>query len=227
MSCIIEKLYLLLYQTVFSIGEVLGKCKGGVYIRCEMTPTSVGGEQQISISGESQSPIWYSLRQDCRGILETDEVTACWKEMRYVNKMIKIWQNVMWVIDSILTSCYYDVSIIPYWTYEVLIVIRVAVRRGNQVRILSDPVTVTEERLFDIPLYDSMRRGKEVMILKSGNLLCMARLNFRVKCNNQLRVSATQSVVCLLEAGIFLWNSPVRMNYTYMYRGGRHIHTTP
>ena len=133
----------------------------------------------------------------------------------------------MWVIDSILTSCYYDVSIIPYWTYEVLTVIRVAVRRGNQVRILSDPVTVTEERLFDIPLYDSMRRGKEVMILKSGNLLCMARLNFRVKCNNQLRVSATQSVVCLLEAGIFLWNSPVRMNYTYMYRGGRHIHTSP
>ena len=37
-----------------------------VYIRCEMTPTSVGGEQQISISGGSQSPIWYSLRQDCR-----------------------------------------------------------------------------------------------------------------------------------------------------------------
>ena len=148
--------------------------------------------------------------------LYTDEVTACWKEMRYVNKMIKIWQNVMWVIDSILTSCYYDVSIIPYWTYEVLTVIRVAVRRGNQVRILSDPVTVTEERLFDIPLYDSMRRGKEVMILKSGNLLCMARLNFRVKCNNQLRVSATQSVVCWLEAGIFLWNSPVRMNYTSM-----------
>ena len=24
------------------------------------------------------------------------------------------------------------------------------------------------------------------MILESGNLLCMARLNFRVKCNNQL-----------------------------------------
>ena len=30
-------------------------CKG--YIRCEMIPTSVGGEQQISISGGSQSPI--------------------------------------------------------------------------------------------------------------------------------------------------------------------------
>ena len=29
-------------------------------------------------------------QQECRGILETDEVTACWKEMRYVNKMIKI-----------------------------------------------------------------------------------------------------------------------------------------
>ena len=56
MGCIIEKLYLLLYQTVFSIGEVLGKCKGGVYIRCEMTPTSVGGEQQISISGGVNLP---------------------------------------------------------------------------------------------------------------------------------------------------------------------------
>ena len=29
-------------------------------------------------------------QQECRGVLETDEVTACWKEMRYVNKMIKI-----------------------------------------------------------------------------------------------------------------------------------------
>ena len=27
------------------------------YIRCEMTPTSSGGEEQISISGGSQSPI--------------------------------------------------------------------------------------------------------------------------------------------------------------------------
>ena len=53
------------------------------------------------------------------------------------------------------------------------------------------------------PIVHSMRRGRQAMILKSGNLLCMARLNFRVKCNNQLRVSATQSVVCLLEAGIF------------------------
>ena len=96
----------------------------------------------------------------------------------------------MWVIDSILTSCYYDVSIIPYWTYEVQIVVRVAIWRGNQVQVLSDPVTVTEERLFNIPLYDSMRRGRGAMILKSGNLLCMARLNFRVKCNNHFRDSA-------------------------------------
>ncbi len=36
MGCIIEKLYLLLYQTVFSIGEVLGKCKGGVYIQMKL-----------------------------------------------------------------------------------------------------------------------------------------------------------------------------------------------
>ena len=37
------------------------------YIRWEMTPTSIGGEKQVSISGGSQSPIWYSLRQDYRG----------------------------------------------------------------------------------------------------------------------------------------------------------------
>ena len=89
-------------------------------------------------------------------------------------------------VDNNQRVCYYNTSIIPYWTYEVLTVIRVAARRGNQVRVLNDPVTVTEERLFIIPLYDSMRRGEGAMILKSGNLLCMARLNFRVKCNNQL-----------------------------------------
>ena len=59
--------------------------------------------------------------------------------------MIKIWQNVMRVIDSKLASCYYDVSIIPYWTYEVQIVVRVAIWRGNQVQVLSDPVTVNME----------------------------------------------------------------------------------
>ena len=56
------------------------------------------------------------------------------------------------------------------------------------------------------------------MSLEPGNLLGMARLNFRVKCNNQLRdIRNPQSVVCSLEAGIFLWNSPVRMNYTYAF----------
>ena len=35
-----------------SIEEITQK-----YIRCEMTPTSLGGEEQISISGGSQSPI--------------------------------------------------------------------------------------------------------------------------------------------------------------------------
>ena len=102
---------------------------------------------------------------------------------RYIDKKMT---KHRWTVDSMGASCYYDVSIIPYWTYEVLTVIRVAARRGNQVRVLNDPVTVTEERLFIIPLYDSMRRGEGAMILKSGNLLCMARLNFRVKCNNQL-----------------------------------------
>lgn len=120
------------------------------------------------------------------------------------------------ILDSLAERWYYDSSIIPYGTYEVLNVFRETFRRGNQVRILSDPVTVTEERLLKIPLYSCMRRGEEAMILKSGNLLCMARLNFRVKCNNQLRdIRSPEALSACLEAGIFLWNSPVRMNYTY------------
>ena len=66
----------------------------------------------------------------------------------------------MQVIDSQLASCYYDVSIIPYWTYEVQIVVRVAIWRGNQVQVLSDPVTVTEEFPFIIPLYRMYEKGK-------------------------------------------------------------------
>ena len=45
----------------------LHKGENKLSIRWEMTPTSIGGEKQASISGGSQSPIWYSLRQDYRG----------------------------------------------------------------------------------------------------------------------------------------------------------------
>ena len=56
----------------------------------------------------------------------------------------------------------------------------------------------------------------------------MARLNFRVKCNNQLGdIRNPGALSADWKQAFFLWNSPVRMNYTYMYRGGRHIHTTP
>lgn len=106
-----------------------------------------------------------------------------------------------------------------------------AVGRGNQVRVLNDPVTVTEERPLSIPLYesksccfavrirrrggtDSMRRGEETRILKSGNLLRMARLNFRVKCNSQPGISAVPVRCLLFGSRHFLWNSPVHMNYT-------------
>lgn len=41
------------------------------------------------------------------------------------------------------------------------------------------------------------------MILEPGNLLCMARLNFRVKCNNQSGNPQSPDVVCFLEADIF------------------------
>ena len=56
-------------------------------------------------------------------------------------------------------------------------------------RNLSDPVTVTEERISEsiVPMYEKERRA---MIPEPGNLLVMARLNFRVKCNNHFRDSA-------------------------------------
>ena len=54
---------------------------------------------------------------------------------------------------------------------------------------LSDPVTVTEERISQsIVLMYEKERG--AMIPEPGNLLVMARLNFRVKCNNHSRDSA-------------------------------------
>ena len=43
--------------TLLIIAAGIGSFARRQYIRCEMTPTSVGGEQQISISGGSQSPI--------------------------------------------------------------------------------------------------------------------------------------------------------------------------
>ena len=50
--------------------------------------------------------------------------------------------------------------------------------RGNQVRNLSDPVTVTEERISE-SIVQMHEKEREAMILEPGNLLGMARLNFR------------------------------------------------
>ena len=78
------------------------------------------------------------------------------------------------------------------------------VRKGNQVKILSDPVTVTEECVLIIPLYFCMRRGEQTMILKPGNLLCMARLSFRVKYIPILFFNSNDRVMSAFdEAGIF------------------------
>ena len=52
------------------------------------------------------------------------------------------------------------------------------------------------------------------MSLEPGNLLGMARLNFRVKCNSQPEKSAVSGVVCLMEAGIFYGMRLFFMNYT-------------
>ena len=56
--------------TVYKLGckiTITGSFTPCLYISWEMTPISIGGEKQVSISGGSQSPIWYSLRQDYRG----------------------------------------------------------------------------------------------------------------------------------------------------------------
>ena len=43
------------------------------------------------------------------------------------------------------------------------------------------------------------------MILKSGNLLCMARLNFRVKCNNQLGdIRSSQALSAFWKQAFFM-----------------------
>ena len=48
------------------------------------------------------------------------------------------------------------------------------------------------------------------MSLEPGNLLGMARLNFRVKCNNNSVESAASECCLLLSEGRhFLWNAPV------------------
>ena len=81
--------------------------------------------------------------------------------------------------------------------------------RGNQVRNLSDPVTVTEERISEsiVHMYEKERGA---MSLEPGNLLGMARLNFRVKCNNQLRWIRSFGVLsAFIEGRHFLWNAPV------------------
>ena len=49
-----------------------------------MTPTSAGGEQQNYISGGIQSPIWYSLRQDCRDAQKNMSCIA-WRASRSKN----------------------------------------------------------------------------------------------------------------------------------------------
>ena len=53
------------------------------------------------------------------------------------------------------------------------------------------------------------------MSLKPGNLLGMARLNFRVKCNNQLRgFRSREALSAFTKADIFYGMRLFFMNYT-------------
>ena len=60
-----------------------------------MTPTSAGGEQQNYISGGIQSPIWYSLRQDCRDAQKNMSCIA-WRASRS--------KNAEGILESIIIS---------------------------------------------------------------------------------------------------------------------------
>lgn len=55
------------------------------------------------------------------------------------------------------------------------------------------------------------------MSLKPGNLLGMARLNFRVKCNNQLRgFRSREALSAFTKADIFYGMRLFFMNYTWL-----------
>ena len=60
--------------------------------------------------------------------------------------------------------------------------------------------------IFQKPLYICMRRGKRTLILEPGNLLGMARLNFRWKCNNQFWGIRSPEMLSAFVSGHFLWN---------------------
>ena len=78
--------------------------------------------------------------------------------------------------------------------------------RGNQVWNLSDPVTVTEERISE-SIVQMHEKEREAMILEPGNLLGMARLNFRWKCNNQFWGIRSPEMLSAFVSGHFLWNN--------------------
>ena len=88
--------------------------------------------------------------------------------------------------------------------------------KGNQVRCLSDPVTVSEEWSLENPLCAvRMRRRDRAMSLEPGNLLSMARWSFRVKCNSHFWDNP-QSQMRICKNRCFLWNPPVHMNYAWL-----------
>ena len=82
-------------------------------------------------------------------------------------------------------------------------------------RVLSDPVTVTEEYRFIIPLHVYVRRRDGALKLKSGNLLCVARLNFRVKCNTNFeRFRSLRMLSAFYVQTFFMELSLFIVNYT-------------
>lgn len=64
----------------------------------------------------------------------------------------------------------------------------IEVRKGNQVRVLSDPVTVFGESVFDIPLHNPIihvRRGKQTFVSVSQETCLVYEMSFRARLNIQ------------------------------------------
>ena len=62
------------------------------------------------------------------------------------------------------------------------------VRKGNQVKILSDPVTVFGESVFKIPLHNPIihvRRGRQALVSVSQETCLVYEMSFRARLNIQ------------------------------------------
>ena len=88
--------------------------------------------------------------------------------------------------------------------------------KGNQVRVLSDPVTVFGEQCFNHPLYFDTRRRSKAMNHESGNLLNSSKVeNFRAKFGTRILWETVDDSAFMKKVDFFMECRKVR---TWTYR---------